>query len=118
MRDLDIRLKLLAVFTAAAFMVFVISFVKKRLLKENFAVLWLLFSFVMALLAANFNFVRLLSGLLGIADPNNTLFFLSIVSLIMLLILVCVEISDLSRKVKNLIQEVSILKSGSDHGKK
>lgn len=109
--ELDIRLKILAVVTAAVFVVLVIGLVKKRYLKENYAILWILFATAMAILAWNFDFVRWISRLLGIADPNNTVFFLSIIFLILIVIVFSVEISDLQIKVKNLIQEVGLLRT-------
>lgn len=109
--DLDIRLKLLALLTAAVFFILVVGLVKNKYLKENYAILWMLFAFVMAVLAWNFDFVRWISQLLGIANPNNTVFFLSIMFLILIVIVFSIEISELQIKVKNLIQEVSLLKS-------
>jgi len=109
--DLDIRLKILALVTALVFVVLVINLVRRRRLRENFALLWISFTVIVVLLALNFNFVRLISKLLGVGNPNNTVFFLSILFLILSLIMVSIEISDLHTKVKNLIQEVSLLKS-------
>lgn len=108
--DLDIRLKILAVMTALVFIVLIINLVKKRVLKENFAILWMAVAFILTLLALNFNIVRFVSRLLGISDPNNTLFFLSVILIFLMLLLFSIEISDLETKVKNLLQETALLR--------
>lgn len=115
--DLDIRLKILAVMTALVFIVLIINLVKKRVLKENFAILWMVVAFILTLLALNFNIVRFVSRLLGIYDPNNTLFFLSVILIFLMLLLFSIEISDLETKVKNLLQETALLKKKRDKKK-
>lgn len=109
--DLDIRLKLMAVLTAAIFMVLIVHLVKRRALKENYALLWIVFASFTVLAALNFNIIRWIAHSLGIANPNNALFFLGIIFLTLIVIVFTMEISYLYNQVKNLIQEVSILKN-------
>jgi len=90
---------------------FTIELVRKRKLREEYSVLWLLTSVVMFLLVLNYDWLVALTQLIGAALPTTTLFLGAILFLMLIVMQFSLKLSDLSDKVKNLAQENALLRA-------
>lgn len=95
------------------FVVFLLTveLVRKRKLREEYSVLWLVTSVVMFLLVLNYDWLVALTTLIGAALPTTTLFLGAILFLMLIVMQFSLKISDLDDKVKNLAQENVLLRA-------
>jgi len=108
---MDIRLKLLAIFSSIGVLILVINLVRRRKLREEYSLLWISFSFFLLIITIWFDITLFVSKILGILNPNNTLFFFGILFLIIICLQFSVKMSELTNKLKILTQENVILKA-------
>ena len=93
-----------------AILAFVIELIRRHRLQERYAVLWI----VLALVFATYRWwiapVTVLAEWADIGDAVTVVLFLGIFMCALLILQLSVKISEFSSKIKNLVQEVSILK--------
>lgn len=92
------------------FLLIVFEAIRRRKLHEAYALLWLASGVVMLFLAFNMNFLRTLSGWIGIEYAPATLFLLMIVALMLLSFQYSVVISKHSDKIRTLTQDIALLR--------
>lgn len=100
---------ILAALTAVVTFIFVFSLLRKGVLREKYAGLWLFFSGAALLFAI---FPRLLvwfSGLIGVAEPVNLLFFITVVLLILVSVQLSYELSRHEARIRRLAEDVALL---------
>lgn len=101
---------LFSLFFGVAILAFVIELIRRNHLQERYAVLWI----VLALVFMTYRWwavpVAVLAKWAGIGDFVPVVLFLGIFMCALLLLQLSVKISEFSSKIKNLVQEVSILK--------
>ena len=99
---------------AVGTLVFVLEMLRRGILREKYAALWLIVSVLLVLLAA---FPRLLTGLadaLGVQVPINLLFFVSAVVLLLVSVQLSYEVSVLEARTRRLAEEVALLRDAVD----
>jgi hypothetical protein len=89
----------------------VIDMVRRRRLREEYSVLWLVTSVVMFVLILRYEWLVALTALIGAGLPTSTLFLGSIIFLMLLSVQFCIKISGLTDQVKNLTQENALMKA-------
>ena len=96
----------------------IIELVRRRKLKEEYSFIWLITGFFFVLFAVWSDILVIVSQILGIALPVNTLFFMAIIFIFLLCLYFSLIISALSTQVKNLAQKLAMLQSqGNQPGK-
>lgn len=85
--------------------------VRNRKLKEEYSWLWLLTGVVIIVLTLWEGLITLMSELIGSMTVTTTLFLCALIFLVLLSLQFSVAISLLVNRVKNLSQEIAILKS-------
>ena len=96
----------------------IIELVRRRKLKEEYSFIWLITGFFFVLFAVWSDILVIVSQILGIALPVNTLFFMAIIFIFLLCLYFSLRISALSTQVKNLAQQLAMLQSqGNKPGK-
>ncbi len=90
--------------------IFTIEMVRQKRLREEYSVLWLFTSCVMFVLVIKYDWLVVITNLIGAALPTSTLFTGSIVFLVLLGVQFSIKISRLSDQVKDLVQENAILR--------
>ena len=103
--------KIFALILSTAIFLLTIELVRKRRLREEYSVLWLLTSVVMFLLVINYQWLVALTNLIGAALPTTTLFLGAIVFLMLIVMQFSIKLSELADKVKNLAQENALLRA-------
>ena len=100
---------ILAAIAALITFVFVIDLLRRGVLREKYAVLWLFFSGAALMLAIFPAVLVWLTGVLGVAEPVNLLFFVTIVLLVLVSIQLSYELSRHEARIRRLAEEVALL---------
>jgi hypothetical protein len=106
--------KVFAVLASLSIFVAIISLVRSRKLQAEYSWLWLLTGFLLILLVVWFDLLVQLTALIGAVTPTTTLFVFGIFFLIFVSLHFSIKISQLSGRVKNLAQKISILEAQID----
>ena len=107
---MPLQQQIFALIVSALVFVIVIEMVRKRRLREEYSVLWLLTSVLMFVLVFRYEWLVALTDLIGAGLPTTTLFLSSIIFLMLLSVQFCIKISQLTDQVKNLSQENALMK--------
>jgi hypothetical protein len=107
---MPIQQQLFALFVSVLVFVFIIDMVRKRRLREEYSVLWLVTSALMFVLVLRYKTLVSLTYFIGAGLPTTTLFLCAIIFLMLLSVQFCIKISRLTDDVKNLSQENALMK--------
>lgn len=88
----------------------VIELVRRRRLKEEYSLLWIVTSVILLILATWYGLLLDITKLIGAVLPSSTLFFFGLVFALLVLLHFSVRISDLERRVTLLVQEIGLLR--------
>jgi hypothetical protein len=105
----DDRIQVVAVIATAALLLAVLELVRSRRLLERYALLWLISTVALLVLAVWQDLLEELASLLGFEVPANALFIAALGFVVLLLLHFSVIISRLSTESKVLAQEVARL---------
>ncbi|MBW1855543.1 MAG: DUF2304 domain-containing protein [Deltaproteobacteria bacterium] len=108
---MPLQQKIFAIIVSVALLVFIIELVRRKRLREEYSWLWLLTGAIILILALWYDLLQWVTQLIGAALPTSTLFFLGLVFLILISIQFSVKVSELHNQVKNLAQEMGLLKN-------
>jgi hypothetical protein len=100
----------LALAISIGILLVILYFVRNRVLKEQYALLWLGFGVIMILLSVNSTWLNVLARLFGVYYAPSLLFLFGIIFCLLLILHLTIIISKLSDRVVRLVQEVSLLK--------
>lgn len=100
---------ILAAIASILTFVFVFHLLRKGVLREKYAVLWLLTSGVAFILAIFPEALRWISDVLGVQTPSNLLFFVTIVLLVLVSVQLSYELSRHEMRIRRLAEEVALL---------
>lgn len=104
------RIQIIAIIGSLAFLAMVAKLITARMLKEAYAILWLIFAGIFLLFSCWKKGLDYLAELFGIYYPPALLFLFLIVALIFVLVQFSVVISSQNEKIKTLCQELALLK--------
>lgn len=100
---------LLAIAASLITFVFVFHLLRKGVLREKYAVLWLLTSGIAFILAVFPAALRWISTTLGVQTPSNLLFFVTVVLLVLVSVQLSYELSRHEMRIRRLAEEVALL---------
>jgi hypothetical protein len=103
------RIRVITVISAVAILILIIDLVRRRKLKEEYSLLWVLTAVFLVVLSIWYSLLVKLTHVIGGTVPSSTLFFFGLVFVISLLLHFSVRISLLERQVTSLVQEISLL---------
>jgi hypothetical protein len=103
---------------AFAVVVFLLVFemVRRRYLRERYAILWLGAAFVLIVLAAWTQLLSTISHAVGIATPSNAFFVIAFAFLLLLVLHFSAVVSRLSDETRVLAQRLALLEQRSRKG--
>lgn len=102
--------QVIAVLGSLVLFVFVIDFIRRNLLKEKYAVLWISLSIVVITLSLWKSLLDKLAHFVGVAYAPSLLFFIAFIFVLLILLHFSVVISIFHDKNKGLTQELAMLK--------
>jgi hypothetical protein len=103
--------KIFALFICLLVFAVTVNLVRKRKLREEYSVLWLVTSLLMFVLVIRYEWLVALTNFIGAGLPTTTLFICSIVFLILIAVQFSIKISGLTEQIKNLAQENALLRA-------
>lgn len=107
---MPIKQQIFALVVSILVFFFTIEMVRKKRLREEYSVLWLATSFIMFILVIKYDWLVALTHLVGAELPTSTLFFGSIIFLILLAVQFSIKISRLSDQLKDLVQDNALMR--------
>jgi hypothetical protein len=108
---MPIRQQIFALIVCLVVFVFTIDMVRKRRLREEYSVLWLITSIIMFVLVVKYDWLAALTQFIGAGLPTTTLFIGSIIFLMLIAVQFSIKISKLTDQVKNLSQDNALLRA-------
>jgi len=88
---------------------FVFWLMRRGVLREKYAVLWLMFSGAALVFSLFPGALKWISDALGVETPSNLLFFVTIVLLILVAVQLSYELSRHEARIRRLAEEVALL---------
>ena len=104
------RIQFLAIVGSILFLIFVFELIRKKKIKEAYSLLWIFFGLVFLFLSIFRDVLDKISWYFGIAYSPAALFLVSIFAIVLILIQFSVVISTQNDKIKELTQELGLLK--------
>ena len=126
---MPLRQQIFALIICVVIFATAIDMVRRRMLREEYSVLWLATSIVMFALVIRYDWLEALTRFIGAGLPTTTLFIGSIIFLMLISVQFSIKISRLTNQIKNLVQDNALLRtelerlgkgagrSGTDNGK-
>ena len=105
---------LLGLLTSVGITVFIVELLRRRILREKYAVLWLLVCIGLLLFSVFPGLLARLADLLGFEVPANLLFVISLVLLLVVSVQLSYEVSRVEARTRRLAEEVAILRRQVD----
>ena len=106
-----LRQKVLAAVVGLALLIVIIELVRRRKLKEEYSWLWILAGAAVLALGLSNTLLLAVTRFIGAGFPASTVFFFGIFFILALSLQFSVKISSLETKVKNLTQELALLRA-------
>jgi hypothetical protein len=106
---MDVRIRILTIGGAAIVLLMVIELVRRRKLKEEYSVLWVVTAVLTLLVSIWFSLLSKVTSAIGAISPASTLFFFGLLFCLVLLLHFSVRISSLERRLTALVQEVGMM---------
>jgi hypothetical protein len=104
------RLTIVTVVVAIAALVLVFELLRRRRLREKYAVIWVLISVATLVLAVFPRLLVMVSALVGISTPSNMLFLASLVVLFAVSLQLSREVGLLEEQTRRLAEETGALR--------
>lgn len=106
-----IRQQVVAIMVAALIFVAIIELVRRRRLREEFSWLWLVTGAGLIVFALWSGLLNKVTQWIGATVGTSTIFFFGIIFLLVLNLYYSIVISSFATQIKNLSQELALLKS-------
>lgn len=106
--------KIFAISASLLIMAVVVELVRRRKLREEYSWLWLLTGAFIIVLVVWYDLLLLLTHLIGAIAPTTTLFIFGLLFLMLISLHYSIQISKLSRQVKEMAQQITLLRGKMD----
>lgn len=106
-----VRIQILAILGSIGLIIFILNLIRKKRLREEFSILWLLTAFIFLLISIFRPALDKFSYLIGIEYPPAALFLILILGLVMVCIHFSIAISELKEINKKILQELGLLRA-------
>jgi hypothetical protein len=104
------RAQVIVALAAVGLAIYVLDLVRRRRLSEDFSLLWLVSSAVIALLGFSTGLLRAVTQALGVLYESSTVFAAGIAFAVVLLLYLSVRLSRLSQENVLLAREMALLR--------
>jgi len=111
-------IQFVAIIISLIILVVVVDLIRRGMLKEQYALLWIASAIVLMILSVWRGLLDIIASILGVAYPPSFLFLVAFLFLLLIVLYFSVVISNISEKNKKLSQEVALLKTMFEEHKK
>lgn len=108
---MSIKLKIVIVLITFSILLILINFIKRKYIKEEYAVFWILIGIILIIVPVFSNYIDKLAQMLGIFYEPAFIFLLSILGILLILFHYSIVISKLTEQNKILAQDLGVLKN-------
>jgi hypothetical protein len=108
---MPIKQQIFAVLISVFLFYFIIDLVRRKRLREEYSWFWMMTGVGILVLALRYDWVVAFTQFIGAGFPTSPLFFFGIIFLLVVNIWIMIELTDLTRKMNALAQELALLKS-------
>ena len=99
-----------AIITALIFLAIIVYLIRRRKLREEYALIWLIVGIGVIVLASWYQVLAWITHLIGAVQPTTTLFIFALLFLSIVSIHFSIVHSRLSDQIKDLTQELALLR--------
>ncbi len=103
------QIQIIAFLAALTMFVCILELIRRRKLKERFALLWLIAAIILIIFSLWGRLLEILAKIMGIYYPPLVLIPIIIVIAVVLFIYFSIIVSDQSEKIKTLAQKIALL---------
>ena len=103
-----------AVFISLVTLLVIVELIRRRRLREEYSLLWIVTTLGMFVLSTWYGLVEWLTRLSGAVSPTTTLFIFGLVFLLLISVHFSTVLSRLTQQVRRLTQEVALLTAERD----
>lgn len=104
------KIQVFALIISLTFLFFIFELIRRKMIKEAYAILWLFFALGFIVLSIWKSGLDYLAAVFGIYYPPAFLFLFLIIAIILILIQFSIVVSGQNEKIKRLTQEIGLLK--------
>jgi hypothetical protein len=112
------RQQIISILLAILVFIIILEMVRRRKLKEEYTWLWLLTGVAVVIIAVWYDLLLKITHFIGAVAPTSTVFIFALIFLLLVCLQFSVSISKLNDQVKNLAQEVTLLRAEKEKRKK
>jgi len=105
---MPIRQVIVALLVSLGLLILIVELVRRRRLREEYALLWLITAAGILILTLRFNWLMWLTRLIGADEPMSTLFFFGVLFSMFISLHYSTRISQLNEQVKDLTQALAL----------
>jgi hypothetical protein len=106
---IDTRTRVIAIAGALLLLMLIVDLVRRRRLKEEYSVLWVVTALVLLVLASWYGLLQDITDAIGGVADSSTLFFFGLLFAFFMLLHFSVRVSALERRLTALVQEIGLL---------
>ncbi len=113
-------IQIISICGSVGLLIGIIELIRRNLLKERYAILWLFSAVVILVLSIWKKLLDKIAGLIGVAYPPSLLFLVAFIFFLLILLHFSIVLSTLSEKNKILAQDLALLRTkleGVDMGR-
>ena len=103
------KLHILLIIFSSLLLLGVLELVRSRVVREKYAIIWILVSVSLLILALRVDFIFYVAELLGVHDPVNALVLIAIVTILLVLMEYSVILTRHHRHTRTLLKKYSLL---------
>ncbi|PKV49785.1 hypothetical protein ATE84_1823 [Aquimarina sp. MAR_2010_214] len=108
------KIQIIAIIASLLFTFFVIRLIVRGKLREEYSIIWICCTFFLILFSFWREGLDYVSNILGIYEPPNFVFTVSVFMIFMYLLHISIVVSRLYEQNKKLAQEIALLKNKED----
>lgn len=106
---MNFKLQLFMVFISLIILVGIVELVRRKKLKEEYSLLWLITGFGLLLLTLSDKLLYGITNFFGAVLPSNMLFFFGLIFVLLLCLHYSLKISLMTTQIKTLAQKLALL---------
>ncbi len=110
MENISIRIQVLSIIIAVAFMLVIFRLIAKGRLREEYSIVWILCTAILLLFSIWRSGLDVIAGLLGIVYAPSLIFLAALFAIVVFLVHLSVVNSKQHQQIKDLSQEMALLK--------
>jgi hypothetical protein len=104
------RIQVITIIINFLFIAYIARLIIKGKLREEYAIVWLICTIILTVFSFWRNGLEVLAKLLGVYEAPNLVFTGAIFAILIYLLHISVVVSKLQNNIKNLTQEIALLK--------